>query len=205
MLRCAPDVARIALTRWDPDLAGRVAGDVAALPTTRIPLLAATPDLVGGMASGSVDQLVAAAEAATRAGNVPLAATAQEELAYAAGSAGRADIARPTLDLAVAAYQGMGARAGADRASARLRTVGIRRGSRAEHRTDRRGPASLTPTERRVTLLVRDGLTNPEIAARLFLSPRTVQTHVSHILAKLGARSRVEVARMDLPPGGVEG
>lgn len=199
MLRAAPDVARVALTGWDPDLARRVADDVARLSVTQTPILAPVVDLVGGMADGSVDRLRAAAAAADAVQNVPLAAAAQEEVAVAAGAAGRADIARTALDLATIAYQAMGASTDADRAAARLRALGIRRGSRAAHRVRSGGPASLTATERRVTALVRDGLTNPEIAARLFVSPRTVQTHVSHILAKLGARSRVEVARMELP------
>ena len=42
---------------------------------------------------------------------------------------------------------------------------------------------------------MRDGLTNREVGARLYVSPRTVQTHVSHILQKTGLRSRVEIAR----------
>jgi DNA-binding NarL/FixJ family response regulator len=46
-----------------------------------------------------------------------------------------------------------------------------------------------------VAELVAQGRSNPEIAAELFLSRNTVQTHVSHILAKLAARSRVEIAR----------
>jgi DNA-binding NarL/FixJ family response regulator len=50
-------------------------------------------------------------------------------------------------------------------------------------------------TELRVAFLVADGLSNPAIGAELFLSRRTVQTHVSHILAELGAQSRAEVAR----------
>jgi DNA-binding CsgD family transcriptional regulator len=57
------------------------------------------------------------------------------------------------------------------------------------------GWASLTVTETRIAGLVRDGLTNREIGTRLFVSPRTVQTHVSHILRKTGLRSRVEIAR----------
>jgi DNA-binding NarL/FixJ family response regulator len=45
-----------------------------------------------------------------------------------------------------------------------------------------------------VALLVADGRSNPEIAAQMFLSRRTIQSHVSSILAKLGLKSRVEIA-----------
>jgi DNA-binding NarL/FixJ family response regulator len=55
--------------------------------------------------------------------------------------------------------------------------------------------ASLTPTERDVARLVADGLANTDIATRLFISPRTVQSHLSHIYAKLGITSRVQLAR----------
>jgi DNA-binding CsgD family transcriptional regulator len=47
----------------------------------------------------------------------------------------------------------------------------------------------------KVAYLVADGRSNPDVAAALFLSRNTVQTHVSHILAKLGARSRAEIIR----------
>ncbi|GAA4434317.1 hypothetical protein GCM10023148_40470 [Actinokineospora soli] len=72
---------------------------------------------------------------------------------------------------------------------------GIRRGPRAQHRRARTGWPSLTPTESRVVALVADGLSNPQIADRLVLSRRTVATHVSHILAKLGVASRTDIAR----------
>jgi DNA-binding NarL/FixJ family response regulator len=49
-----------------------------------------------------------------------------------------------------------------------------------------------------VAELVATGISNPDIASRLFLSRNTVQTHVSHILAKLGARSRAEIIRQSL-------
>jgi DNA-binding CsgD family transcriptional regulator len=52
----------------------------------------------------------------------------------------------------------------------------------------------LTPTELRIAELVGQGLTSPQIGARLYISPRTVQTHISHALRKLGLRSRVELA-----------
>jgi hypothetical protein len=52
-----------------------------------------------------------------------------------------------------------------------------------------------------LSALVRDGLTNRGIGTRLFVSPRTVQTHVSHVLAKTGLRSRVEVAAVGVDLG----
>jgi DNA-binding CsgD family transcriptional regulator len=55
------------------------------------------------------------------------------------------------------------------------------------------GAEALTPREREVALLVADGLTNAELARRLYISPRTAAVHVSHILRKLGVASRTEV------------
>jgi DNA-binding CsgD family transcriptional regulator len=80
-----------------------------------------------------------------------------------------------------------------------MRALGVRRGSRDAHRDATYGWASLTATETRIAALVRDGMTNREIGTRLFVSPRTVQTHVSHILQKTGLRSRVEIARFAVP------
>jgi DNA-binding CsgD family transcriptional regulator len=56
------------------------------------------------------------------------------------------------------------------------------------------GLGELTPREHEVAALISDGLTNEEIAQRLTLTPGTVANHVAHILAKTGARSRVQVA-----------
>lgn len=57
------------------------------------------------------------------------------------------------------------------------------------------GWESLTPTERDVIRLVSQGLPNKDVAARLFISPRTVQTHLTHVYAKLAVSSRVQLAR----------
>ena len=78
---------------------------------------------------------------------------------------------------------------------ARLRRYGIRRGPRAKHRQAKSGWQSLTPTETKIAGMVAAGLPNRQIAEQLVLSPRTVGTHVSHILAKLGVRSRIDIAR----------
>jgi DNA-binding CsgD family transcriptional regulator len=71
--------------------------------------------------------------------------------------------------------------------------AGVRRGRSSDHERPASGWGALTPTERKVAYLVAAGQSNPDIAAGLYLSRNTVQTHVSHILAKLGARSRAEI------------
>jgi DNA-binding CsgD family transcriptional regulator len=57
------------------------------------------------------------------------------------------------------------------------------------------GWASLTPAEYDVVRLVTAGLANKDIAARLFVSPRTVQTHLTHVYTKLGLTSRMQLAQ----------
>lgn len=66
---------------------------------------------------------------------------------------------------------------------------------RGERRRPSNGWASLTPTELDVVRLVGEGLTNKDIAARLFVSPRTVQTHLTHVYSKVGVTSRVQLAQ----------
>ena len=60
----------------------------------------------------------------------------------------------------------------------------VRRG-RGERKRPPTGWAALTPTERDVVRLLREGLANRDIASRLFVSPRTVETHLTHIYEKL--------------------
>jgi DNA-binding CsgD family transcriptional regulator len=79
-------------------------------------------------------------------------------------------------------------------ARARLRALGARVGTRGPRRRPSTGWEALTGAEQRVALLVAERLSNPEIAERLFVSRRTVETHVSNALAKLGCVSRRELA-----------
>jgi DNA-binding CsgD family transcriptional regulator len=132
---------------------------------------------------------------AYKAGPRPLElALACEDAARALGAAGRVGEARPLFDDAVGLYERLGAAWDLARAAARLRALGIRPGRRGPRKRPKSGWDSLTATELKVARLVAEGLSNPEIAERLFISRGTVHTHVSHILAKLGLGSRVGLA-----------
>ena len=82
-------------------------------------------------------------------------------------------------------FDSLGAALWAELAAAQLARISGRQAS----------GSSLTETEERVAELVAMGLSNTEIAARLFVTVRTVEAHLSRIFAKLGVRSRVDVAR----------
>jgi DNA-binding CsgD family transcriptional regulator len=92
--------------------------------------------------------------------------------------------ARDAIEGALEGFERIGASRWADRASAELGRVG-----------GRTRETGLTAAERRVAILVAEGRTNREVAAALFLGERTVASHLTHIYAKLGVRSRTELAR----------
>ena len=66
---------------------------------------------------------------------------------------------------------------------------------RGERKRPSSGWESLTPAEHEVVRLVCDGLANKDIATRLFVSPKTVQAHLTHVYTKLGLSSRVQLVR----------
>jgi DNA-binding NarL/FixJ family response regulator len=90
----------------------------------------------------------------------------------------------------------LGATASANALRRRLRARGVRRVPRGSRASTRRDPHGLTRREAEVLGLLAEGLPNSTIAARLFVSTRTVDHHVSAILAKLGVPSRVEAIAM---------
>ena len=184
----APDVTRIALARMDRQLAGRIGDDVPGLCPPEV------SRLVLGVLAADPDAIESAAAELAGAGRLAAESFAREELACAAAAGGDRARAVAALESALAGYRRMGAVPDRDRALARMRALGVRRGSREAHRDTDHGWASLTAAEIRIAALVREGLTNREIGIRLFVSPRTVQVHVSHILQKTGLRSRVEIA-----------
>jgi DNA-binding CsgD family transcriptional regulator len=107
--------------------------------------------------------------------------------------AGRRTDARRPLRSALATFERLGATPWAERARGELRAVG-------EAARQRRAPAidELTAHELQVAVAVAEGATNKQVAARLFLSPKTIDFHLRNIYRKLGIRSRTELARLML-------
>jgi DNA-binding CsgD family transcriptional regulator len=99
------------------------------------------------------------------------------------------------LERAYASYVRAGAHHDTARVRAALRGLGVRKRQATAGRPQQ-GWGSLTASELTVVDLVARGLTNREAAAKLFLSPETINTHLRHAFSKLGIRSRVDLARL---------
>jgi DNA-binding CsgD family transcriptional regulator len=95
---------------------------------------------------------------------------------------------------ALAALDELGAARAAWNLRRRLRAAGVRRIPRGPRPASRAAPAGLTPRQLDVLALVAEGATNAEIAERLVIAPKTVDHHVSAVLAKLGVATRREAA-----------
>jgi len=112
------------------------------------------------------------------------------EAALALADVGSEEALRESLE----SLTRLGARPAAAIVSRRLRELGVRDIRRGPRPSTRSNAAGLTAREREVLALMAEGLRNAEIAMRLFLSQRTVGSHMSAILRKLGADNRVEAA-----------
>jgi DNA-binding CsgD family transcriptional regulator len=101
--------------------------------------------------------------------------------------------ARVHLRSALNAFERLGVTPWADRARVELRASG-----ESARRRDPSTRDQLTPQELHIASLAAAGLTNPEIGAQLFLSPRTIDYHLRKVFAKLGISARAELAGVDL-------
>jgi DNA-binding CsgD family transcriptional regulator len=192
-----PDLVRNALAAGDraaaEDVAARSVEDAARCDAASAPLAAVTARWCRGLVDGDPVALAGVA-AYYRSFALPLMlGQVLEDLAVVLAAGGDAAGARAALLEAVEVYGGLGAEWDVRRADARVRPYGIRR-RRVGARRPETGWEALTPTEAKVALLVSEGLSNPDIGRRLFLSRNTVESHVRRVLAKLQVRSRVEVA-----------
>ncbi|MFE7595798.1 AAA family ATPase [Streptomyces sp. NPDC057494] len=190
-----PDLVRIALRAGLTEQAERAA------EASRL-LAARSPHLASAQAAAlHVDALLSGTPGELRRA-VGLWRSAPRPLALAGALE---DAAKVTADRdevlalweeAFTVYGTAGAVRGAARARQELRALGVRR--RMPRAADRQagGWGSVTPSEMRVVRLVTDGLTNRQVANRLFLSRHTVDAHLRNVFAKLGVSSRVELARL---------
>jgi DNA-binding CsgD family transcriptional regulator/tetratricopeptide (TPR) repeat protein len=184
-------LARLAAAEGKPERGAGVVEELEAIAglNPSAPSLAAAPLQARGLLEGDADALRAAVDLLRGTGRVLETARAAEDAARVAGGG------RELLEEARETYQASGAARDLARVDAALRALGARRGvSGPRRRRPATGWEALTDTELKVVRLVAERLTNPEIAERMFISRRTVQTHVSHALAKLGVSSRRELA-----------
>jgi DNA-binding CsgD family transcriptional regulator/tetratricopeptide (TPR) repeat protein len=190
------DSVRLAVKTGDLATARALAANAEALAVeSKIPHRQANALYCCGLLEHDATRLLAAAERYGDASRPLLRAKALE--AAAEGFLQRDDRgqARSAFTQAVEVYASLGASIDIAQLQARFRDHGIRRGPHAKHRQARIGWDSLTPAETKIAAFVKEGLSNPEIAARLLLSRRTVATHVSSILKKLEVNSRIDIAR----------
>jgi len=174
------DAVRV-LDRWEAD-AARLERDRVLAHVTRCRGLAAA-------ARGDVEQALALLERAVREHEAVGDPFGRAQALLALGTIRRRGRqkrpAREAIEEALDGFETIGASGWAAKARAELGRVGGR--NRAE---------GLTAAERRVAALVAEGRTNREVAAALFLGERTVASHLTRIYAKLGVRSRTELARL---------
>ena len=191
-----PDAVRLAAETGDLDTAQALANQAAALAAeSEIPHRQATALYCRGLLDQDAPRRSRPAERYEDACLPLLTAKALEAAAVHFVDADDRGQAREAFTRAVEVYTSLGAAADVARLQATFRAHGIRRGPHAKHRRARSGWESLTATEIKIAAFVEEGLSNPEIAARLLLSRRTVATHVSHILKKLDVHSRTDIAR----------
>jgi DNA-binding NarL/FixJ family response regulator/tetratricopeptide (TPR) repeat protein len=157
---------------------------------------AAAVDLYSGDPAHATERAIAAATAADELG-APIEAALSRTLAgRALAQDGQHDRAIAELQRAAAELDARGAMRYRDAAERELGRLGHRIQRRTRQgKTGAAGIESLTERELQVARLVVDRMTNPQIAARLFLSHKTVQTHLRNIFRKMDVSSRVELAR----------
>ncbi len=150
------------------------------------------------LARGDTDGAIASAREAIplgdRAGNPLLGARARAIIGTALGRGGETNRAIAELEIAERTLVARGAMREADAAARELRRLGRRRPRRVRSVPAGTVTAALSPREREVASLVAAGRRNREVASALFVSEKTVETHLAHIYEKLGISSRAALA-----------
>ena len=197
-------MTRCLLARGERDQAARAAARAqAAAEALGMPIAAAMAARATAAVALDAGDATTAAEDALRSAalaeevGAPLDAARARALAGRAfAQAGDAERATAELERAAAAFEACGALPRRDESERELGRLGRRRHRRtARGKADGEGVETLTERELQVARLIVDRRTNPQIAAELFLSTKTVETHVRNLFHKLGVSSRVDIAR----------
>jgi DNA-binding CsgD family transcriptional regulator len=200
-----PDLVRLALAAGDRKLALTAAEACAqeAASETRAARAAAASLRCFGLLESDPDRLAQAVAHYRTVGPAAELPAALEDLAVVLAERGHHEDARAALHEATGLYEDMQARWDIRRAEGRLRPYGIKLGVPRSRRglPATSGWGALTPTEVKIAALVARGDSTSDIARGMFLSRRTVQTYISRILAKLEAKSRVDIVREALLRG----
>jgi ATP/maltotriose-dependent transcriptional regulator MalT len=199
-------LTRAALDCGDPEQARRAVASADAMAEAMEPLrlprawahrAATLMAMHDGDASSAAEHALAAAAGMGQVGAVVDEAISRAVAGRALAEAGERKRAVEQLEAAAKAFDACGAVARRDAADRELGKLGRRVHRRTRRgKTDGTGIELLTERELEVARLVVDRKTNAEIAAELFLSPKTVETHIRHLFQKLEVSSRVEVARV---------
>jgi len=199
-----PDLVRLALAAGDRPMARTAARacEAEAAAVTRPARAAAASLRCRGLLESDPALLREVIAHYREAGPAVELPAALEDLAAVLAERGQDEEARAALNEAVGLYEGLDAQWDIRRAEGRLRPYGVRRGGRGPRgQRAATGWEALTPTEVKIAALVARGDSTSDIARGMFQSRRTVQTHISHILTKLGAKGRVEIVREALRQG----
>ncbi|MGA8245569.1 MAG: AAA family ATPase [Nocardioides sp.] len=190
-----PDLIRLAIAAGDLGRAAEVAVAVEEVAARNdVGWLAAAAVRCRGLADDEVEALIEAVEGYRTTPRTLELALTSEEAAVALAREGQTGRARGMFEQAAVLFERLGATRDLSRTDAALRELGVRRRRHGARGRPSSGWASLTPTELTVADLVAEGLSNPQVGERLYVSRRTVQTHLAHIFAKLGISSRSELA-----------
>jgi DNA-binding NarL/FixJ family response regulator len=187
-----PDEAE-SLTRLSEESAAKVE---LKLPTVLAARTRAAVQLAGGDPAGAVRAAEESIAAGTAIGAGLQVACSRSLLGRALNAAGDRKSAIKALRVAERELDECGSQRMRDEARRELRKLGARAEVRGPAAPGESGLDSLTEREREISELITERLTNKQIAAKLFLSEKTVESHIRNVFHKLGASSRVEVARL---------
>jgi DNA-binding CsgD family transcriptional regulator/DNA-binding Lrp family transcriptional regulator len=190
-------MVRMALAAGDRELAESAAEDASrrAELSPGVRSLAAAAAHAAGLLNEDTDELSEAVSLLKRSPRTLALAAAYEDLGLAHRQRGTADSGVDALTQALVLFVRAGATRDAARLRSHLRALGVRRRVVTAERPST-GWAAMTASELAVAQLVADGLTNREVAERLFVSPHTVNTHLRQVFAKLEINSRVDLTRL---------